>query len=579
MRFLTSTGSQSGILYEGSCGGLVGKHLPLSFYSTPAYWSKYVGALPGNDLKVIDVFAPWTLTPLNNSLRSPGSDLQAERINAWNGANIYDAACWQIALGLHGKAYQDKDLLDMAENQTTLLTLGYDGNGDQAQDNANRATTQDNGVFSYHGIALKNPRQAYFFRMVPRSYVSEDPFLHDPDSIHHISIQGALPAPPTPFALGKVTWMDWKPITGENGWAFLIGPLQLERLKMKMEGRSFVALQAPGLQNAIDVLTAFQYMQSPIGALYYACGGSLGNQGDKPVNPYQVSVENNFSVLAGLKILKQTLLELAQGLPSLDAPSKEKIEATLQMIDVMLNGGKTAHGYETEGLLAFLKKYGFDKEKGVFLQGGLANQPGSPSWIPETGMHAVDVTTWGGAVTGQSLIDSWFGFGAAFSMWENVKSWGGYYGPDGTLWGVGYSDKDENGIHGDFKKGINSGEWTAGAINLVRCLISQYEKVSGDQAAVYVRSLKADHASLCKNFITLRSDNYATCPAYEEVRPKNYNALISLPAGTHAYLYASKRYMIPFGWFSNPIPSTTSTAWAIMLHYNYNPFHPDGSYE
>src|SRR5262249_8326489 len=43
-------------------------------------------------------------------------------------------------------------------------------------------------------------------------------------------------------------------------------------------------------------------------------------------------------------------------------------------------------------------------------------------------------------------------------------------------------------------------------------------------------------------------------------------------------LYASQRYNIPFGWYANPIPSTTSTSWTIFLHYDYNPFQLGGSY-
>ncbi len=35
---------------------------------------------------------------------SPGKDLQVERVNVYNGTDIYDAACWQIALAVCGKA-------------------------------------------------------------------------------------------------------------------------------------------------------------------------------------------------------------------------------------------------------------------------------------------------------------------------------------------------------------------------------------------------------------------------------------------------------------------------------------------
>lgn len=587
LKFLTETVDSVGVTYQGTSGELSGKSLPLSFFSTPDYWGQYVGTLPGNDLTVIDQFVPWTLTPINNPTTSPGTELQAERLNAYNGANIYDASCWQMALAVFGNANGRTDLFDTAENQTLLITVGYDGDADQVQANANRATTHTDGTFSYNGVSISNPRNAYFFRMIPRNYVSSDPFINDPNYLENVTIQGDLPPPPTPFARGKVTWMDWKPITGENGWAFLVGPLQLERLKARTASEQYVSFSSQAVQNAVDALTAFRNMQSPLGGIYYACKGSLGNQGDQPVNPYEVSVENNASVLAGLFILQKTLQEEIQYESGLSESDKNTINDTLAALDVMINGGQTIQGYRTEGILSFLKNYGWDHANGILLQGGLANQPGSADWVPTYEPKAVDVSTWGVAVIGQPLLDQWFGFGSAYNLWENVKTWGGYYGPDGKIWGVGYSDKDGNGPGGDYRNGINSGEWTAGAINLVRCLIVQYEAASTSQnytvdeqneAKQYVQSLQADHDSMFANLMSLRTDKYVTESAYDSVRPDNYTQLIPVPSDKIAFLYASKRYLIPFGWFANPIPSTTSTAWAIMLHYNFNPFHPDGGY-
>jgi hypothetical protein len=39
-----------------------------------------------------------------------------------------------------------------------------------------------------------------------------------------------------------------------------------------------------------------------------------------------------------------------------------------------------------------------------------------------------------------------------------------------------------------------------------------------------------------------------------------------------AYLYANKRYEIPFGWWANALPSLASTTWAIMTDHNFDPF-------
>ena len=93
---------------------------------------------------------------------------------------------------------------------------------------------------------------------------------------------------------------------------------------------------------------------------------------------------------------------------------------------------------KTRGLLSFFKNYAWDKKTGLFIQGGIAF---NDSWVPTLEPKAVDVSTWGVTVLGQPLLDSWFGFGAANQVWINTKQWGGFYGPDGELWGVGYSDQ------------------------------------------------------------------------------------------------------------------------------------------
>jgi len=43
-----------------------------------------------------------------------------------------------------------------------------------------------------------------------------------------------------------------------------------------------------------------------------------------------------------------------------------------------------------------------------------------------------------------------------------------------------------------------------------------------------------------------------------------------LPDGS--YLYANKRFFIPWGWYANPIGATSSTSWAVCNDWNYNPF-------
>ncbi len=584
--FLVSSSSEVGFTYQGSIGSLDSLVLPLSYYSTPDYWGEYVGK--GVDLTVVDSYNPgdYTLTPTPNS---PGKDLQVERVNVYNGTDIYDAACWQIALGVCGKAGikspAGQDLFSIAENQNTLLFVGYDGNASQVQMGANRAVTRSDGTFGYNGSSIEDPSSAYFFRMVTRNWLSTDPFM----GTSYMQYVTAENLPPNPdYAAGKITWLDWKPITGENAWGLFIGPLQAAYLKQQADGAKFISFSSLAVQNALKTLLALRSMQSEIGGVYYACKGSLGNTGDQPVNPYEVSVENNASALAGLMIFQQILQDELAWESELSSDQKQQVETALAEIEAMVFGGQTPQGLQTKGLLSFFQNNSWDANAGIFYQGGDANNPNlGTDWSPTVEPKAVDVNTWGVAVLGQPMIDSWYGFGSAYQIWQSVKSWGGFFGPDKSLWGVGYSDQDNNGSTGDYQKGIISAEWSAGAVNMMRCLITQYTdaatssaytKEEQSKALEYVADLQKDHDSMFKNLMTLRSDLYPVADAYKEVRPADYTALLPIPQEKLAFIYASKRYMIPFGWFANPLPSTTSTSWVVMLHFNFNPFKVGGDY-
>ncbi len=590
INFLVSPSDQGGPAYVGIAGALNQKILPMSYYSTPDYWGAYIAQIPGNNCTVKDVYneQDYTLTPAYDS---PGADLQVERVNVYNGTDIYDAAVWQIALALaahHGLAGpKGESLFEIANNQTLFLHLGYDGKATPPlKTGVNRALSQSaNGLFSYNGQSITNPNQAYFFRMVTNNWLSLDPFK----GTSYESYLSADELPPNPaYQIGKITWMDWKPITGENGWAFFIGALQAAYLQYYPQ-QGYIPHDHLAVQNALNILYAFRCMQSPIGGLYYATKGSLGNIGQEAVNPHEVSVENNASTLAGVCMLKQILQDILDHEPSLPPSDQQKMKQGMEEIDCLLKGGKTPQGYITEGLLAFFRKYAWDKNQGIFYQGGVANDPElGLDWQPTSSPKAVDVTTWGVTVLGQPLLDQWFGFGSAYQAWENVKKWGGFYGPNQQLWGVGYSDQDGNGASSQEQAGILSGEWTAGAINMVRALLFQYDLVqqsadytSEEQALTrqYIQVLQEDEKSMTAHLTTLRSDVYPHEEAYAAVRPPQYERLISLPTNQLAYLYASKRYPIPFGWFANPLPSTASTGWALFLHYAYNPFKLGGDYQ
>jgi hypothetical protein len=145
---------------------------------------------------------------------------------------------------------------------------------------------------------------------------------------------------------------------------------------------------------------------------------------------------------------------------------------------------------------------------------------------------------------------------------------------------VGYSDADGNGMapDGSYRAGVLSGEWTAGAIVMVRNMIRHYQAVPrgaprAEQAQAFVAKLTADEDAMINGIQSLRYRKYlqADFPG----KPRDYAQLIdepSSPVPSDPYLYASRRYLIPFGWYGNPLPSTAASAWALLVADHYDPF-------
>lgn len=149
--------------------------------------------------------------PLQNSPndRVQGEEeMQAERVLASGGLNIYDGAVRAIAVALTSSTSLLKSKQMQASHSqdpsgfVNMLLSGRCG------DLANiRASGND---FRYGERKQPAPvaDQAYFFRMVSDTWMHSD------------SLSGK-----------QVQWMDWKPITGENAWAGLIAPVQVSALR------------------------------------------------------------------------------------------------------------------------------------------------------------------------------------------------------------------------------------------------------------------------------------------------------------------------------------------------------------
>jgi len=79
----------------------------------------------------------------------------------------------------------------------------------------------------------------------------------------------------------------------------------------------------------------------------------------------------------------------------------------------------------------------------------------------------------------------------------------------------------------------------------------------------YATSLRADADSM----VSFMQKQVQTCENDPVWCP---GGGLVLPDGS--YLYANKRFFIPWGWYANPIGATSSTSWAVCNDFNYNPF-------
>ncbi|MBS0376852.1 MAG: hypothetical protein JSS29_00090 [Proteobacteria bacterium] len=567
--------THNGALYKPADGPFKDLSLPYSFGDSERYWGDYVCRQPSTSCAVADYYDPADYAI--KARPGAGAILQSERINVHNGTNIYDAATWQIAVMLgsvvnHYPNLIDADPYELASHQDEVL-----GRLHNVRDvpTGSRATTAG-ALYRYNGTSIADPRQAYAFRMTAPQWLVPDP-LQGPRYASVISVS-ALPANNPRYKPGLVSWSDWKPITGDNAWAFLVGPLQAAYLQyqVRLHGQ-YVPFASVPVQNALAVLPAFAAMQSACGAVYYAPSGTLENAADVAVDRADVSIENNLSLFAGLGILRGTLAaELARE-PSLSAEDRRRLTQGVALIDTMLAGGGLPGERNTRGLRDFLHRHAW--RDGEFVQAGFANEPGrAEEWRPVTEPRAVDVNTWGVAALGAKQIDDWFGAGAAYRLWESVKRWGAY-GEGQTLYGVGYSDADGNGRldDGRYRSGVLSAEWTAGAIVAVRNMAEYYgatpKGVDAPRARILVVALKADEEAMVEGLERMRFSRYVD--GHLTGKPAHYPDLIvepTSPIPSEPYLYSSRRYRIPFGWYGNPLPSTSSTAWAILIADHFDPF-------
>jgi len=425
-----------------------------------------------------------------------------------SGLNIYDASVWALGLAALGE-FKDFD--------NYLASVLRPGSTCQFNDikadapcrgtiyNHQCADTSGNGScgFCYgdSGDQTLNRPHSWFFRMISDMYSRNELDERCPE-------RGVMWG-----------WNDYRPVLGENAWTNLILPLQVAY--MKYGGTSRIPQNSVELSFALDFVLSLQKMYIiQIFAFYYAPHNTYSQDGTAE---FQVSTENNVSLLAGLKMLLQVLQTLNI------YPTEQGIISTFinDILIFLRSAYRSDLGYFDQGLMYYAQNHSISWNKGF----------------------AVDCQTWTISVVGARTIDTWFGPGTTLKIWERTKQLSGYKYNERThdVEGVGFSE--------DRKEEIFSGEWTFGAINALKVAATHY---TGSSAAKLNEEIEIMRNSIER----------------ELTKGVNFNGCNNCPG----VLYANKRHYIPFGWWANPVISTASTGWAVLVDKNYNPLNLGGSY-
>lgn len=515
----------------------------------------------------------------SNGTKEPLDSIIAiqERTLTRFGLNLYDAATWEMALAL----YNRPDVGEVYERN--ILYTGGTGAGGRANGNPGGLASirGDLDGFSYGPtkIAASTLKQitypgnvthftqdpsgkpskdgvkkgpgAMFYRMIAPKYQMIDPM--DGNYANSWKYPWQDPDPSTIWnKYGLIHFNDWKPITGENVWGAILGPIQ--NLALKTGGNltnttcgdpfanvmcdwSSYDMTPPAVQLGISILPGLDALYSDTyGSLFHCPWGSKIDPYD-PNEGLNVSNENNASGLAALRVLLAVLQNYTKG--TSDEMLTYATTTTEKLIKGLEKWFSNNQWLSPEGEI---KDAQFAYQGGHILPSGYVPVP-----LTDVGGIAVDCQTWGMTVLGAPFVDKLHGDGASYKIWQGTKKYTGYF-VGGKIAGVGYTAIVENKTVAP-NNGIWSAEWTFGAINMAQVLAQQYAEMGHSD---YHDSLMADAQSM-------------------------YDAIVKpWPAGLQfsdgSYVYANKRFLIPWGWYSNPIGALCSTSWSVFQERNYNPF-------
>ncbi len=506
---------------------MVNNIMPKS-YDVSGYWPYMVANNPDYQL-----FRQSSDTGTCDVRSDHSNDATVERAIQQQGLDIYDGAVWQIALSIAAKnnPIQPNPYQEDIQHYTDFLH-----NGLSSGFNSYYAFNANN-PYSYNGKLISSKKNSYLLKFISPSYSSNYDSIND----------------------CEMNWPEFSAVTGEEAWAVLIGPIQSAYLIRDGAHNSNWSSQASDyIQLGTNALGAIQQMQSASGGVY------------RNVTPfgqaqsYDISLENNFSLYAGLSLLEQALkADETQHRAQIKLANKKIADHIkhVQAINSDEDSIKIINNIK-KGMVRFFTGQGGVT---VFNSAGNYFYATVNDKIPATPAFAVDVQTWGATVIAsvqkdpndpndpdllQAMTDA-YGKNVMYNMFEAAISNAAYYDDQNNLLGVGYTTQKTTDSFYEL-----SGEWTFGAINAA-IVLADYYKNDSMQSALLIKQAKNMLAGVTAEASNLQGSSAS-------------------PTSLLSYLYANKRTYIPFGWFSNKAPATASTGWSVMVNSCFNPFELGG---
>ena len=492
----------------------------------------------------------WSFLKDNNTtyqkyIQNNATDAKTERVMTHNGLDIYDGSVWSIALALaiqtegvkpEQKYWYDQSIKQYKRVLSTGRSFVRNTDGTASGWSTYRAGF---GADQWTGIPDETKPLCYNPNDCAKNNVTSTDNAYFIKFIAPLTSHLVDPLDGT----SNNNWVEYGAVTGEQAWAALIGPIQTAYLLNGGSVGNKYWANDDWIDIAINTLPSLQMMQdSTSGGVYRDVVPNGVKPTDDPAKYFDISTENDQSLYAGLSMLK-TALNARKNLPTGNA-SNTYTQAIANIDDMQ------------EKLRKFfvnsIVTHSFDGEDYTFVSSSLNTH--TDNWDATT--FAVDTQTWGISVflsdpkLRDAIVNSRDKY-IFYKLWQSAINLSGYHDADGKLLGVGYTYQNPGDDYYQM-----SGEWTLGAINAAIDLIQYYSSLDDDKAKAIVDTVSAQ----AKDLMAGINSHIAT--TYED---EHGNELLG-------YLYANSRANIPFGWYSNAMPATASTAWALMLEKGYSPF-------